>query len=74
MSSYDNSGSYYNMLTKSEQVTFQEIRRLETRSTRNKEFHLAIQGVEEPGHRVLEAPLQELLRAQVGGYAGLIFI
>ena len=40
----------------------------------NKEFHLAIQGVEEPGHRVLEAPLQELLRAQVGGYAGLIFI
>ena len=71
MSNYDTSGSYYNMLTKSEQVKSQENGRLETRSTRRKEFHLAIQGVEEPGHRVLEAPVQELLRAQVSGCAGL---
>ena len=31
-----------------------------------KEFYPAIQGVEEPGHRVMEAPVAELLRAQVG--------
>jgi len=39
--SYDTSGQYYNMLTKSEQ------------------------GVEEPSSRVLEAPIQELLREEV---------
>merc|ERR1712080_548201 len=43
LSSYDTSGGYYNMLTKSEQ------------------------GVEEPRARVVEAPIQELLRAEKDG-------
>merc|ERR1712126_669815 len=43
LSSYDTSGGYYNMLTKSEQ------------------------GVEEPRARVVEAPIQELFRAEKDG-------